>query len=290
MNKGDSCPPWDQPYRRTLAMNLAELMQTRFDPYEAIAVLKPLATYVVGMVIYSVFIFKFYRFISRRDIFEFDLNKYEQVRYRAVRALLHAVSYVCKYLIVFPFIAFFWFAVLGVLLFFLSKNQTLANVLLLSMAVVSAIRVTAYYNQDLSGDLAKILPFALLGVFVINISYLGVSDPLNALQEVRAQPLTIVYYLVFVIALEFTLRICYGFLVAVLTPPKRRNQQPQAVQAFTGDLHLISAGETPHSGKAEVQPDIPQPARVPAHYAGSLPIDRGDRIDPAPTGVAPLSH
>ena len=224
-------------------MNLAELMEIRFDPYEAIAILKPLGIYVAGMVIYSVFIFKFYRFISRRDIFEFDLNKYEQGRHKAIRALLHAVFYLFKYLVVFPFIAFFWFAVLGVLLLFLSKNQTIANVLLLSMAVVSAIRVTAYYNQDLSSDLAKILPFALLGVFVINISYLGFSDSLNTLHEVSAQPLNILYYLMFVIALEFMLRISYGFLIAVFTPPKRRRRQPQAIPAMTGNLLLNSVVE-----------------------------------------------
>ena len=103
----------------------------------------------------------------------------------------------------------FWFLVLTVLLAFLSKNQGIGTVLLVSMAVVSSIRVTSYYDEDLSRDLAKILPFALLGVFVVDLSYFRISDSLTSLELAAGQWETIIYYLAFVVVLEFVLRLSY---------------------------------------------------------------------------------
>ena len=138
---------------------------------EAMTVLRPLIFFVFGMSVYAIFIFNFYRFVGRKDLFEFDLSRYQQSKHRALRVTFHFVTYVGKYLILFPVIAFAWFAILTTLLAFLARGQTINDILLISMAVLSAIRVTAYYNEDLSRDLSKILPFAMLGVFLIDISY-----------------------------------------------------------------------------------------------------------------------
>ena len=127
-----------------------------------------------------------------------------------------------KYLVLFPFVAFAWFIVLTVLLTFLAKNRAVDDILLVSMAVLSAIRVTAYYNEDLSRDLAKILPFALLGVFLIDLSYFSIPASVDALQRTMANAESVVYYLVFVIGLEFLLRISSPILDAFLSPSKHR--------------------------------------------------------------------
>ena len=76
-----------------------------------------------------------------------------------------------KYLVLFPIVAFAWFIILTVLLTFLAKTRSLDLILLVSMSVLAAIGVTAYDNEDLSRGLSKMLPFALLGVFLIDISY-----------------------------------------------------------------------------------------------------------------------
>ena len=41
-----------------------------------------------------------------------------------------------------------------------------AQLILISISVVTAVRVTAYIDEDLSRDIARILPFALLGLFI----------------------------------------------------------------------------------------------------------------------------
>ncbi len=184
---------------------------------EAMTVLRPLLFFVFGMSIYAIFIFNFYRFVGRKDLFDFDLSRYQQSKHPALRMTFHFVTYVGKYLILFPVIAFAWFAILTTLLAFLARGQTINDILLISMAVLSAIRVTAYYNEDLSRDLSKILPFAMLGVFLIDISYFSLSTSVDALLGAVFSWKTIVYYLGFMIGLEFVMRVTTPALKPLFT-------------------------------------------------------------------------
>lgn len=181
-----------------------------FNQTEAFIVLKPFAIFLVGVVIYSIFIFKFYRFLARKDIFELNLDRYNTAKHPSPHKILSVIFYVVKYVLFFPIFAFFWFVVLTVLLSFLSKDQTIQQVLLVSIAVVSAIRITAYYNEDLSKDFAKMLPFALLGIFLVDKSYFSFPETCAKLYEIPSQWNAMFYYLVFIIVLEFLLRVSYS--------------------------------------------------------------------------------
>jgi len=198
-------------------MNFAEL-----NLIDATTTLKPLISFVLGMAIYAVFIFNFYRFLGRKNIFELNLDKYEQSKFQFLRVMLHLIFYVIKYLVVFPFVAFAWFVILTVLLAFLAKDQPIDRILLVSIAVLSAIRITSYYNEDLSRDLAKMLPFALLGVFIIDLSYFSLPGSVGALQQTMTQWESVAYYLIFIIGLEFALRITSPVLNLVVVPSKSR--------------------------------------------------------------------
>ena len=168
--------------------------------------LLPVLIVVLGMTAYAVFVFKFYRFVAARDMFGLDLSKNDQVRDAVAWDLIFLVWYLVRYLVLFPAFGFFWFAVLTLILVFLSENRELSQVLLIAMATVSAIRVSAYYNEDLSRDLAKILPFAVLGVFIIDTSFFNIQSSLDTLREISTHLETIAYYLIFLVALEFALR------------------------------------------------------------------------------------
>ena len=70
-----------------------------------------------------------------------------------------------------------------VLLATMTRGQGLDGILLVSMAVVGSIRVASYYNEALSTDLAKILPFALLGILLIDSSIVSLSGALEKSQR-----------------------------------------------------------------------------------------------------------
>ena len=199
-------------------MDINDVFPSGLSVDRAFDLLSPVAIYILGMAVYAIFVFKYYRFVAARDMFAVDLSKYAASRFRWMRIFLHIVMYVAKYLVLFPFFAFFWFAVLTLILTFLSKDRSFPDVLLMALVTISAIRVTAYYNEDLSRDLAKILPFAVLAIFLIDTSFFAIAESLDMLKGTQDYTENILYYLLFLIAMEFVLRLAkaiVAFLVAV---------------------------------------------------------------------------
>ena len=188
--------------------------------------LAPVMVVLLGMAAYAVFVFKFYRFVAARDMFGLDLSKNDGMRDAIAWDLIFLVWYVVRYLILFPAFGFFWFAVLTLILVFLSEDRELSTILMIAMATVCAIRVSAYYNEDLSRDLAKILPFAVLGVFIIDTSFFNVQSSLDTLREISQHRELIAYYLIFLVVLEFALR--FVFVVFKLIFPAK--PEPEVAQ------------------------------------------------------------
>ena len=243
----------------------------------AYEMLFPVAIYVIGMALYAMFIFKFYRFVSARDMFGMDLSRYQESRFRWVRRILHVIMYIAKYLIVFPAFAFFWFAVLTLILSFLSKDRPITDVLLIALATVSAIRVAAYYSEDLSRDLAKILPFAVLGIFLIDASFFDISDSLDVLKEANVHRERILYYLLFLVAVEFVLRMLLGVGMFLFRETKPAIQEPPPDDA--GDL---AAEPDEQDGDGTVLPDYEPPA-----YKRRFPVPEPDAAPPEPSEQDP---
>jgi len=170
-----------------------------FSLAEAQTILEPLIVFIIGMVIYAVFIFKFYRFISRRNIFQRD-KKYHE--HEGIRKL----AYVLEYIFLFPIVAFVWLFVISSILSMISEVLTIGNIFMISMAVIVTIRVTAYYNEELSRDIAKLLPFALLAIFLLNISNISVATPIDLLYKLPPIAKILVYYFTFLVVIEFIVR------------------------------------------------------------------------------------
>ena len=202
---------------------------------DAIILLRPAALFAVGVAIYSILIFNLYRFMSKKDIFNLDFSRFEERSHPVFRKTLHLIFYSAKYILVFPLFAFLWFGVLVVMVAFLSKTQEVEDLLLIAMAVLTAVRVTSYYTEDLSRDIAKMLPFALLGIFLIDLRYFDLSSSTDLLNRVGDEWKSIFYYWMFIILLEFVLRITEPYLKGVYNsirrPPKQLPEQEDEVQA-----------------------------------------------------------
>lgn len=242
-------------------MDIYDVLPTDLNIYDAIDLLRPVSVYIAGMAIYAIFVFTFYRFVAARDMFGLDLSRYEQSRYKWVRSVLHVVMYVAKYILLFPFFAFFWFAVITAILAFLAKDQSFSQVLLMGLATVGTIRVAAYVKEDLSRDLAKMLPFAVLGIFLVNTSFFQLEDSLALLDETMNYTDHILYYLVYLIALEFALRVIMGILVAIVAVGKRvllmGPHSPSAKPKATPPADDEETPEAPMDGEeAGEEPDV----------------------------------
>ena len=56
------------------------LPQISIDLIEASNVLGPLALVIVSIAVYGIFVFHFYRFVARKDMFSLNLQKHNQAR------------------------------------------------------------------------------------------------------------------------------------------------------------------------------------------------------------------
>ena len=222
---------------------------------EAVNLLRPAMIFTVGVAIYAVVIFNLYRFMSRKNIFNLDFSRYEESRNPVLGKTLHFIFYVAKYLLIFPLFAFFWFGVLVVMVAFLSKTREVNDLLLIAMAVLTSVRVTSYYTEDLSRDIAKMLPFALLGIFLIDLRYFDLSTSTELLNRVGAEWESIFYYWVFVVILELILRVTEPYLKALYNSLKSPGRRPRGERADSTTEEPEETMPTGHSVQAGQEAD-----------------------------------
>jgi len=179
--------------------------------------------FTIGLFIYAVFVWHFYRTLSKRDLFKIDLEKYNlpHVKHKTLGKVGSVIAYILKYGFIFPIYIFIWFLILSLFLLVLTEEATINNILLISVVVVSATRVTSYYKEDLSSDLAKLIPFALLAVSLIDPNFFSVETTIARLSEIPNLWAQILQFLIFSIVLEWILRILY-LIKRNLSGPKNK--------------------------------------------------------------------
>lgn len=159
----------------------------------------------LGMVAYGVFIWHFYRFIAKREIIALPLTKF-QTDGKKITSL---GVYVIKYLVAFPLLITAWFIVYSLFMFFLAPDISGDFVFLIVISLVVAIRISAYYKEDLAKDLAKMIPFSLLGVFLISSSLFTVEQFLQRLDSFIPFIGKIASFILFAVGIEAVLRILF---------------------------------------------------------------------------------
>jgi hypothetical protein len=168
----------------------------------------------ITIVVYALLIWKFYRWIAKKDILELNLKRYNQFQHRGLVKTLAALIYFLEYIVILPIIVFIWFSIFTIFLMMLKENIEIQTILLSSVTIIAAIRITAYYKEELSRDIAKLFPLTLLAV--------AVTQGLVSFDKIIAQiPLipslleNLWIYLIFIIILEFFLRILDIFFSSI---------------------------------------------------------------------------
>lgn len=181
--------------------------------------------YTLLIALYSIFVFEFYRFLARKNIIQLNLSKYNTSKHPFLNKFFVAVFFLIEYIIILPVLVFFWFAVLSFFLLLLSKDQTIAQILLVSAAVVGAIRVTSYFREDLSRDLAKVFPFTVLVIFLLSPDFLEFVSVIEKLTQIPLFLEHIFIYLVFIVAFEILIRALYTIAFLFKRPEEQEMQE-----------------------------------------------------------------
>ncbi len=166
------------------------------------------------VVLYAVFIWKFYRFIAKKNILELNLNQYNKYEHPFLDNLFTGIFYFLEYMVILPFLIFFWFSVFTLFLIFLTEDLDISVVLIISATIIAAIRMTAYYNEDLSKDLAKLLPFTLLAIAITTSGFFNMERIIGHFSQLPTFFGDIIIYLGFIVILEVILRF-FDFILSL---------------------------------------------------------------------------
>ena len=123
--------------------------------------------FVIGIAIYALFVWYFYRYISKRDLFPkffYILEKEE----KPTKTKL--VIFVGIYIFSFPIIIFLWFTVLAFFVYLIGEGMPMFLAIFVSMAIIAVVRILAYYREDASKEIAKMIPYAILAFFLTSVA------------------------------------------------------------------------------------------------------------------------
>ncbi len=178
-----------------------------------------LAVYAVIITLYSLFVWKFHKFLANRDVVELNLWRYIKTEENIIRKFIASVFYIVEYIVIMPFLVFFWFAILALFILVLAKEQTLANILIISMAIVASVRITSYFDEELSKEIARVFPFTLLVVFLVTPNFFSVESMIDRIKDIPRFLTQMAYYIIFVVLLEVVMRLL-AILKQFFSPPE----------------------------------------------------------------------
>ena len=186
--------------------SLEQLLSGNLEAFQALFYL------IIMIAIYSIAVYHFYRYVARRDCFKPSKKKHSKF-----------VGF-CKYFFLFPFVAGIFFVGFSLILISLTKKGgvlggEIESILSLAFAIIVTIRITAYYTEDLSKDVAKMLPFAVLGVFLVDSSYFSIETVISRISTIPQYANMIAQFLVLIILVEWILRIALNIRYKIL--PKK---------------------------------------------------------------------
>jgi len=158
---------------------------------------------------YAIFVWKFYRFLAKREILELNLAQYNRSENPALQKLLALLFFMIEYIVILPIVTIFWFFVMAGILFLLAKDLPIETIMIISACIVSAVRITSYYNQNLSRDLAKMFPFTILAIALVTPGFFSIEPMLEKLANIGDLLTNVVGFLVVIMLIEFVLRMLH---------------------------------------------------------------------------------
>jgi len=184
---------------------IADFFKNIFGVNSSTTIMLLLFTFII--IIYSVFVFYFYKYLARKNLFHLNLQQYN----KESQKYLAFIFYILEYIVILPILTIFWFGIFSILLLFMAKTLDVKTILLISAAVIAGVRVSSYINQELSQELAKVIPFTLLAFALTQPEFFSVSLLIDRISQISSLISNISIYLIFIIIIEFIMR--FGDLI-----------------------------------------------------------------------------
>jgi hypothetical protein len=158
-------------FEQAWAANATTLKEISENPVESF--LTPDGTgvaflaFIVGIAIYSLFVWYFYRFISKRDLFP---KLFYVVENESEVSKTRKIIYAAIYVVSFPVIIFVWFTVLAFFIYVIAEGMPLYIAIFVSLTIIAVVRIISYYREDAAKEIAKMIPYAILSFVLTSVA------------------------------------------------------------------------------------------------------------------------
>jgi len=138
-----------------------------------------------------------------------NLGQYNTYEHPTARKFFAVLFYFIEYILIMPALILLWFIALSAVLLLIALGRDINQILIISGAIVMAVRIFAYGSEEVSKELAKLFPLIALSVFLLAPGAFDLPDILNKLKELPLLFNSAVFYFVMILLLEIILRVVY---------------------------------------------------------------------------------
>lgn len=183
--------------------------------------------FIAGVAIYSIFVWYFYRFISRRELIPIRLLQGKDGKLSIKSIIKYSIAYVT----LFPLIIFVWFFVLGYFIFIVAQDMPIHLSFFISMAIIGVVRIVAYFKEEASKEVAKMIPYAMLSIFLTsavvytNPNFVEPSELLDGLTLFTETPEDIIPYVTSVVMFEWAFRVIFIVKRKIFPVPEKKLEE-----------------------------------------------------------------
>ena len=160
------------------------------------------STVILFLAIFIMWYF-YHKQLSRKDLF--DIPKIDSNS--KFLSFINRLVYFSKYIIVFPLYSFIWFLIFSFLLVLIAKSRPIGEIMFVGIVIVSVTRISAYVSSKLAEDMAKLLPWALIIVFLIDPQSITIESVQASFNSFMQEIPNVAKYLIFIAFVEWGLRI-----------------------------------------------------------------------------------
>lgn len=158
------------------------------------------------ILVYAVILWKGHKFISKKNLLDLNLNQYNNVNHPFFSKLVKAGFYLLEYIVIYPLIIFVALGIFTGMLIVLTQNLTVEEILLVSAVVIAAVRMTSYYKEALSREIAKLIPLTVLAVSILSPGFFEFGRVFESVTQLPSLFTRIGIYIFFIVGIEIFLR------------------------------------------------------------------------------------
>ena len=160
------------------------------------------STIILFLAIFIMWYF-YHRQLTRKNLFEIPKIDSNSKFVNFINRLV----YFSKYLIIFPLYSFIWFLIFSFLLVLIARTRPIGEIMFFGIVIVSVTRIAAYVSPKLAEDMAKLLPWALIIVFLTDPTSITIESIQTSFNNFVQEIPNVAKYLIFIAFVEWGLRI-----------------------------------------------------------------------------------